>query len=372
MIEVKKLLRPVSSGNPSGESLKYSVAYDQIKAARQEDDSDLPQGIWQRKLKKADWQEVKNICLEILESRSKDLQVGAWLLEACIHLDGFAGLGDGFRVLTALCETFWDTLHPALDPEEPEYRFGPIVWIDEKLTFTLKLIPVTEPKTDDEESYSWSDWENALYQIQATAKATVREKVRKQSAGGEPKERPLQARFMGSMGLTPTEFYVDLSRNLSVALAEVDRFEQVIVNIDKTQEGALHHMKDVLRAIEHFAGDVLKERGAGTTIRPEKKMANVDEPVPEPEKNEDEPMPFSPGGPIRSRAQAYQMLAEAAEFLMKTEPHSPTPYLVKRAVAWGNMSLGELLGQVLRNPGEMTELSRLLGLEEFQPKKKAE
>ncbi len=78
---------------------------------------------------------------------------------------------------------------------------------------------------------------------------------------------------------------------------------------------------------------------------------------------------FEISGPIRSRAQAYHMLAEAAEFLMKTEPHSPTPYLVKRAVAWGNLSLGELLGQVLRNPAELGEVTRLLGLEEFSPKK---
>jgi type VI secretion system protein ImpA len=78
--------------------------------------------------------------------------------------------------------------------------------------------------------------------------------------------------------------------------------------------------------------------------------------------------PFS--GPIRSRAQAYQMLSEAAEYLMKTEPHSPTPYLVRRAVIWGGLSLGELLQQVLRNPGELGEMYRLLGLDEMPQKGK--
>jgi hypothetical protein len=33
------------------------------------------------------------------------------------------------------------------------------------------------------------------------------------------------------------------------------------------------------------------------------------------------------------------------------------------------MTLGELLQQVLRNPGELTELYRLLGLDEMIPKK---
>src|SRR5579885_821750 len=98
MIEVQKLIQPVSPESPAGESLRYSQVYDSIKSARREDDN-LPQGIWQTKLKKADWEEVRSICLDALEHRSKDLQIGAWLLEACIHLDGFAGISDGLRVL---------------------------------------------------------------------------------------------------------------------------------------------------------------------------------------------------------------------------------------------------------------------------------
>ncbi|MDQ3744790.1 MAG: hypothetical protein M3444_10440, partial [Acidobacteriota bacterium] len=71
---------------------------------------------------------------------------------------------------------------------------------------------------------------------------------------------------------------------------------------------------------------------------------------------------WSPGAPIRSRAEAYQRLAEAADYLLRTEPHSPTPYLVRRAVEWGSMSLSELLQQIVRNDGEMQEINRLLRL----------
>lgn len=67
-------------------------------------------------------------------------------------------------------------------------------------------------------------------------------------------------------------------------------------------------------------------------------------------------------GPIRNRADAYRRLSEAADYLLKTEPHSPTPYLVKRAVEWGHMSLFEVFQQIVRNEGEMEELDRLLRL----------
>ena len=48
---------------------------------------------------------------------------------------------------------------------------------------------------------------------------------------------------------------------------------------------------------------------------------------------------------------------EAAEYLLRTEPHSPTPYLVKRAVEWGSMSLFEVFQQIIRNEGEMQEIA---------------
>ena len=71
-----------------------------------------------------------------------------------------------------------------------------------------------------------------------------------------------------------------------------------------------------------------------------------------------------------SRAEAYQRLAEAADYLLRTEPHSPTPYLVRRAVEWGSMSLSDVLQQIVRNDGEMQEINRLLRLAPADERKK--
>ena len=70
----------------------------------------------------------------------------------------------------------------------------------------------------------------------------------------------------------------------------------------------------------------------------------------------------STGGPIRNRAEAYRRLAEAAAYLLRTEPHSPTPYLVKRAVAWGGMTLTELLQEFVHNPNDLRAIYTLLGI----------
>jgi predicted component of type VI protein secretion system len=66
--------------------------------------------------------------------------------------------------------------------------------------------------------------------------------------------------------------------------------------------------------------------------------------------------------PIRSRADAYRQLEGIANFLQSIEPHSPTPYLVRRAVSWGRMPLPELMQEVLREEGDLNRLFKVLGL----------
>lgn len=69
-------------------------------------------------------------------------------------------------------------------------------------------------------------------------------------------------------------------------------------------------------------------------------------------------------GPMRvnSRDQAYQMLAVAADYLMRTEPHSPTPYLVMRAVSWGRMSLSQLLAHFVKESADINSVMQLLAI----------
>lgn len=67
-------------------------------------------------------------------------------------------------------------------------------------------------------------------------------------------------------------------------------------------------------------------------------------------------------GPIRNRAEAYRRLNEAAEYLLRTEPHSPTPYLIKRAVSWGRLPLGELLQELVNDNSDLQAIYTLLGM----------
>ena len=67
---------------------------------------------------------------------------------------------------------------------------------------------------------------------------------------------------------------------------------------------------------------------------------------------------------IADRNHAYQLLDEIAQYLARAEPHSPTPYLLRRAVAWGSMPLPELMREVMSQEGDLNRYFAMLGMHE--------
>ncbi len=64
-IDLERLLNPISVEHPAGESLRYEGTYDQVRAARREDDAELSQGIYVTDLKRADWPAALALVLEV-------------------------------------------------------------------------------------------------------------------------------------------------------------------------------------------------------------------------------------------------------------------------------------------------------------------
>ena len=67
---------------------------------------------------------------------------------------------------------------------------------------------------------------------------------------------------------------------------------------------------------------------------------------------------------IKTRDEAYNALQNIADFLQKIEPHSPTPYLINRAIKWKDMNLEELT----KDAREENLLSVIFGLSNIQKK----
>ena len=65
---------------------------------------------------------------------------------------------------------------------------------------------------------------------------------------------------------------------------------------------------------------------------------------------------------VGSRDQAYQMMARAADILSSIEPHSPVPYLVRRAVQLGALPFPELIQAFVREQSVLETMFRELGI----------
>ncbi|HKR00314.1 MAG TPA: type VI secretion system protein TssA [Pyrinomonadaceae bacterium] len=350
-IDLEKLSSPISEERPAGEYLRYEGTYDRIREARREDDPTLSQGIYKTELKRADWRAVANICMEALETRTKDLQIGAWLMEAWLRLYGFAGCRDGLQLLRELMERFWEHVHPQLNEGDPEDRIHSFVWINEKLSMQLKLIPLTAPQAGDLVACSFADWEIACRLEQ------LGQRDPKELQAAEASGQVTLVRFQTSAGLTDTHFFMELSEELSGALTACLAVDELLEEKFGRNSPGLERFKETLGAIQHLVADILHARPEAPYLSsaPEQEMVPVDE-------GHEPGREIWSANPIRSRAEAYWRLTEAAEYLLRTEPHSPTPYLVKRAVEWGSMSLFEVFQQIIRNEGEMQEINRLLRL----------
>jgi Uncharacterized protein conserved in bacteria len=56
------------------------------------------------------------------------------------------------------------------------------------------------------------------------------------------------------------------------------------------------------------------------------------------------------------------MIKQVADYLQRTEPHSPVPYLLQRAFVWGNTPLPELLNELISGDEAARQLWRQLGV----------
>lgn len=338
-----ELLEPISPEAPCGELLRYEGTYDRIQAARAEDDPVLARGVWKLPLKRADWAEVERLSVEALEKRTKDLQIAVWLTEAWVHLDGFAGLGYGLRLTASLCLRFWNGLHPGEGPDALEYRIAPIQFLNEKLPVLVKLLPLTNPSSDDVKAYCWADWETGA--------------TRSALAGSSA---PTQAQFQQSAMLTQPNFFFGLLADVETSIAACTELESVLEKQCGNDAPSLRQLWSAMESIRELFASIVNQRGEGEAGQEQPAEAAAPSWHNSSAEPDAQAEASTSAGPIRSRAEAYRRLSEAADFLSRTEPHSPAPYLIRRAIAWGSMRLEDLLPELVHNHAELGEIFRLL------------
>jgi type VI secretion system protein ImpA len=352
------LLNPIPGDNPSGKSLRYDPVYDKIRESRREEDV-LPQGDWSREVKKADFPLVIKLTTEALSTKSKDLQLAAWLTEAVMFRDHIAGLREGLDLLRGFMETFWDTLYPEIDDGDLEFRAGPLAWVGSKLDGSVRRLPLTKSKLDYfkyQESRRVGYEADAVSEDKAAARATA---IAEKKCTAEEFDEAVKA--------TGDAYYEKLAANLVGALESVqslealsdEKFGREAPSFSNLRT-ALEELQDLVRQYHKPAEEVVEE----TTESPAEETV---------EETASSTASGAPGAKKKSvtaepadRDDALQRLAIVAHFLRHESPLNPVPYLLLRALRWGELrAAGATLNPALLEapPTEKRTLIKKMSME---------
>jgi len=361
LINVEALLSPIHGDNPSGRDTQFAGLHDRIRDARREDDP-ISQGEWTKEAKRADWPEVARQATLALTNDTKDLQVCAWLTESLVKLHGLAGLRDGLKITRGLLENFWETLYPAIEyPEAEEGQAGQprgegdltartniLEWLSWQLAVLVKKIPVTNHLSGD--NFSFTQWET-------TKTLQSPDKLKDLSLDERGQLERLKAEWDKARVTTKISFYDETAALLSECTVEVGDLDHACDQLFGAQAPSFGAFKKSLGDVCSLLDDLIKERRPTVAA-----VAGNGSPAGDLNQAQSMyPSSFS-SGPIQSRVDALNRLAEVAVYFQEREPQSPVPLLVRRAIKWAQLPLEELLPEIIKNRDSLENVSELLGI----------
>ncbi|MGH9369825.1 MAG: type VI secretion system protein TssA [Thermoanaerobaculia bacterium] len=356
VIDFDAMLEPIPGENPAGENLQYAGLHDEIREARRAEDT-LAQGDWQREVKAADWDRVIELSRDALTSKTKDLQIAAWLAEALLKKQGFTGLRDGLKLMRELHERFWEGVYPPVEDGDQEARANSLAWLDEKSALALQEVAITRAPGA---AYSFLEMEDAKkLDLPANAASLEPEELERRNQEREralSEGRPSTETFTKARNATRRAFYEETAGLLAQCRQETQALDRVMDEKFGRETPGLGGLKKSLDVVGSWVEKTVKEK------RIEEPDASDLSAETSGEEGAAGAAPGASGGPIKTRQDALRRLAEVADFFRRTEPHSPVSYLVQRAIGWGRMPLDAWLGDVIKDGALLDSIRETLGL----------
>jgi type VI secretion system protein ImpA len=251
----EELLQPIDEDRPSGVYLRHDPAYDEIKEARREDDVQIS-GVWRHEAKAANPSRVISLTTSLLKHRSKDLQIAAWLTEALLRKDGFAGLAAGLRLLHELLERFWDTLYPEIDDDgDCGLRIAPFEWIAHYLDDLVRTSPL------DQAGHGWYQYMRSRG-VMPEDQVQSQQDRRKREAQIKEGALPLET-VDRSIYETPRQFYVALVHDLDECLDRLRALNEICdARFGFDESPSFQKLNHALTEVRHVAARLLANKTA--------------------------------------------------------------------------------------------------------------
>jgi type VI secretion system protein ImpA len=353
VVDVSSLVQPISADNAVGLDLRQDTTpqslYSRIRDARKAARAAERSNVFDDGSTEADehWRQVFDLAPQALKASSKDLEIACWYTESLIRKAGFAGLRDGFSLIRQLIENFWDNIYPLPDEDGIETRVAALTGLNGEGAEGVLITPIrTAHITEGGQTGPFSYWQykQALDAQRLTDEQGRAEQIAKNGFSLDD--------ILAAVEQSSQEFYVNLRDDVRDALDEYKRIGQLLnercgVHASPPTSNIVNILTDTLGAITHVAGHKLPEPESAAAAGAEGAGAAT---------------PGAAGGPISSRAEALKQLSHISQFFRRTEPHSPVSYIIEKAVRWGDMSLGDLMQELIPDSSSRNTYSSLTGV----------
>jgi len=351
VIDIDALSRPISEEQPAGPDLEYADVAELDRFAAGTPGTIDPSTQELVGAEEPNWRKVAEQATELL-GKTKDLRVAAWLTRAELATRGLPGMSDGLKLIATLVENFWETVYPPLDRDEGD---DPI----ERLNVLANLSP--DPGSLSAETMVRALRGTVICESREVGRFTVRDldyvlgRMTPPAGQTAPAAGLLAAAWKTgdpaanqekrdgiAIGVAAIQSIVKLFNDHSGQRPSFDLLHQTLKRV-----GEFYAEQDAEAAAE--AGDAAGGDGDGS----------------------DEVGGASGGagktprsGGLASRADAVRILQQVATFLRKSEPSSPAPMFVDRAIKLLQMDFTAIVKELMPDSKDRIEMLGGISLED--------
>ena len=360
IVDIEDLLQPISDENPVGNDIREdsspSSIYYAIKDSRNSARAAERTSMFDGGSTEADehWHKILDIAPDILTKNTKDLEIACWYTEALLRRYGFQGLRNGFSLIKQLVERYWDDLYPRPDEDGIETRVSPLTGLNGEgaegvLIAPIRNVDITEG--DEPGPFSYWKYQQAMDLQKITDLETREEKIAKAGFGLDNVESAVSS--------SSESFFVNLRDDLIACISSYREISRLLdghcgIHEAPPTSNIINALEDCLSAVKHIGKSKIPVESEEIIDSHAESGDNVT--------SEQTNTAATTSGPIKNREHAFKQLSQISEFFRKTEPHSPISYILEKAMKWGDMSLSELMQELIPDSSSRDYYGSLTGI----------
>jgi len=364
---------PFEGESPSGENLQLSDEGRAVRSAlrdlreearrieRKADEGDASEGGWTAA--RSVWRTVRDQSLDVLKSRSHDLEIAALCIEALARTDGFIGLAFGFEMVSAMAGAQWSTLYPLPDPEDgpvdeagiAEEKILPIqrlVGLDSEGLLVPAILRIPLTLSRDGEEYGLCHWRSSRELVGESDEEKLKLAIERGATSPKQFEEAAQE--------TPSSRLSEWFGEIKQASESWERLSEVVAEESQglavLPAGQLRELfEECVAAFQTFAASATTESGpANMEADAEQETGGT---------VEESGGISTAAGRIRTRTEAFEQLEKIAGFFEQHDPHSLIAAHLRNVVRLGRLPREDYYRHLLKDESALNILFNAVGIE---------